>query len=113
MLKTVPINGIIIISYKDMRVNELDSITFSEIMEFYPKHNNSVYDELRDACLHGSIIPFVGAGLSVFCGYKGWLDVLKELAGYVYDPNTRASIETMIKDGSSYRLQKRSTTTIL
>lgn len=82
-----------------MRVNELDSITFSEIMEFYPKHNHSVYEELKNACQHGNIIPFVGAGLSVFCGYQGWPDVLKELSGFVYDPDIRANIETMIKDG--------------
>lgn len=30
-----------------MRVNKLDRMTFSEIMEFYPKHNQSVYNELK------------------------------------------------------------------
>ena len=82
-----------------MRVNKLDRMTFSEIMEFYPKHNQSVYNELKNACQHRNIIPFVGAGMSVFCGYKGWPNVLKELAGYVYDSSMRASIETMIEDG--------------
>ena len=82
-----------------MRVSKLDRMTFSEIMEFYPKHNQSVYDELKNACQHRNIIPFVGAGMSVFCGYKGWPDALKELAGYVYDSSVRASIETMIEDG--------------
>ena len=99
MLKIAAIDGIVIITWKNMKVNKLDCITFSEIMEFYPKHNHSVYEELRDACRRGSIIPFVGAGLSVFCGYQGWPDVLKELAGFVYDPDTRANIEMMIKNG--------------
>lgn len=82
-----------------MKVNKLCSITFSEIMEFYPKHNHSVYEELRNTCQRGSIIPFVGAGLSIFCGYQGWPDVLKELAKYVYDPGMRTSIEKMIEGG--------------
>lgn len=82
-----------------MRVSVLGSITFSEIMEFYPKHNHSVYEELKNACRQGYIIPFVGAGLSVFCGYQGWPEVLKQLAKYVYDPSIRAGIETLIDKG--------------
>ncbi len=77
----------------------MDRITFSEIMDFYPNHNRSVYEELKEACKRGCIIPFVGAGLSVFCGYQGWPDVLKELAEYIYDRNTQAAIEKMINDG--------------
>lgn len=101
MLKNVTMNGIVIIILfqKDMRVNMLSSITFSEIMEFYPEHNHSVYEELKNACQQGYIFPFVGAGLSVFCGYRGWPDVLKQLAKYVYDPSIRASIEAEIDKG--------------
>lgn len=32
------------------------------------------YEDLKNACQHGCVIPFVGAGLSVFCGYQGWPD---------------------------------------
>lgn len=77
----------------------MSNITFSEIMEFYPEHNRSVYDELKSACQRGCLIPFVGAGLSVFCGYECWSSVLKKLSKYVFDVNIRSSIETMIKDG--------------
>jgi len=82
-----------------MQVKKLDSITFSEIMEFYPNHNESVYEELKETCHSGCIIPFVGAGLSVFCGYQGWSDVLKELVKYIYDRDIQADIEKMISDG--------------
>lgn len=77
----------------------LSGITFSEIMAFYPQHNRSVYEELKSACRRNGIIPFVGAGLSVFCGYQSWPDVLRQLAGYVYDPGVRAGVEAMIQDG--------------
>ena len=82
-----------------MRVSGLSGITFSEIMAFYPQHNRSVYEELKNACRRNGIIPFVGAGLSVFCGYQSWPDVLRQLAGYVYDPGVRADVEAMIQDG--------------
>lgn len=82
-----------------MRVSGLSGITFSEIMAFYPQHNRSVYEELKSACRRNGIIPFVGAGLSVFCGYQSWPDVLRQLAGYVYDPGVRADVEAMIQDG--------------
>ncbi len=84
---------------KEMWVKDMGNITFSEIMEFYPAHNYSVYEELKDACQRGCLIPFVGAGLSVFCGYKGWPDVLKLLAKYIYDGSVRADVEKKIEDG--------------
>ena len=77
----------------------MSDITFLEIMEYYPEHNRSVYKDLKNACQHGCVIPFVGAGLSVFCGYQGWPDVLKQLANYVYDSGKSANIEAMIKSG--------------
>lgn len=82
---------------------ELNSLTFSEIMEFYPEHNQSVYEELKDACRRDGIIPFVGAGLSVFCGYQGWPEVLSQLVKYIYDRNIRSGIETMIEAGKLLR----------
>ncbi len=50
----------------------MSNITFSEIMDFYPRHNQSVFEDLKKNYQRGSLIPFVGAGLSVFCGYLGW-----------------------------------------
>lgn len=72
-------------------------------MEFYPEHNQSVYEELKDACRRDGIIPFVGAGLSVFCGYQGWPEVLSQLVKYIYDRNIRSGIETMIEAGKLLR----------
>lgn len=75
------------------------NITFSEIMDFYPGHNKSVYEDLKKDYQRGGLIPFIGAGLSVFCGYLGWPKVLKQLAGFVYDKDTKAKILKMIEDG--------------
>lgn len=77
----------------------MNRITFSEIMDFYPEHNNSVYDGLKNACRRGGLIPFVGAGLSAFCGYLGWPDVLRQLAKYIFDSDIRAEVEEMIAAG--------------
>ena len=87
------------ISQTDKRVIELSSITFSEIMKFYPAHNDFVYQELKSACQGGSLIPFVGAGLSVFCGYQSWPGVLRQLTKYIFDPNAKADAEAMIEAG--------------
>lgn len=65
-------------------------------MDFYPKHNRSVYEDLKTEYQKGNLIPFVGAGLSVFCGYKSWPSVLKELAEFVYSAEKRAQIEALI-----------------
>lgn len=75
------------------------NITFSEIMDFYPGHNKSVYEDLKKDYQRGGLIPFIGAGLSVFCGYLGWSKVLEQLAGFVYDKDTKAEILKMIEDG--------------
>lgn len=76
----------------------MSSITFSEIMDFYPQHNRSVYEDLKKDYQRGSLIPFVGAGLSVFCGYLGWPKVLERLAGFIYDNAARTKILKMIDD---------------
>lgn len=77
----------------------MGNITFSEIMDFYPGHNKSVYEDLKKDCQRGGLIPFVGAGLSAFCGYLGWSEVLERLAKFVYDNDTKAKILKKIKDG--------------
>ena len=70
----------------------MSSITFSEIMDFYPEHNKSVYEDLKKDYQRGSLIPFVGAGLSNFCGYLGWPKVLERLAGFVYEKDMKDKI---------------------
>lgn len=82
-----------------MRVRALADITFSEIMEFYPEHNRSVYEDLKRDCKAGRLIPFVGAGLSAFCGYQSWTAVLKDLAGYLFDDGIRTGVQSLIEAG--------------
>lgn len=77
----------------------MSNINFDEIMNFYPHHNRSVYDDLTNDCKSKNLIPFVGAGLSVFCGYKLWPDVLRQLSKFVFSEEKRNEINTMINDG--------------
>ncbi len=98
-LKSHVVSGILIILQKIWKVIGLGNITFQEIMEFYPAHNRSVYEDLKKDFQNGCMIPFVGAGLSIFCGYLRWPQVLRQLAGFVYDRADRSGIESLIADG--------------
>ncbi len=80
-------------------MSALANITFSEIMDFYPEHNRSVYEDLKRDCQAGRLIPFVGAGLSAFCGYKGWTAVLRDLAGYIFADGIRDGVQELIEKG--------------
>ncbi|MDE6387367.1 MAG: SIR2 family protein [Lachnospiraceae bacterium] len=77
----------------------MSNITFSEIMKFYPGHNKSVYEDLKEDYLRGSLIPFVGAGLSAFCGYLGWSKVLEKLAEFIFENDIKSAIYKMIESG--------------
>lgn len=77
----------------------MSRITFDEIMNFYPEHNRSVYDDLKNDCINHKLIPFIGAGLSVFCGYLGWTDVLKKLSKFIYSKEKQEAILTTINSG--------------
>lgn len=77
----------------------MSNITFSEIMDFYPRHNKSVFEDLKKNYQSGSLIPFVGAGLSVFCGYLGWQQVLKKLTEFIFEENIKNEIDNMIESG--------------
>lgn len=85
--------------YVREQVGRMSQITFQEIMDFYPKHNRSVYNDLLNDCRQGGLVPFVGAGLSVFCGYLSWPDVLRQLIDFVFDEAERTRIEEMIGRG--------------
>lgn len=75
------------------------NITFDEIMDFYPEHNRSVFEDLKSDCRNKYLIPFVGAGLSAFCGYLGWPDVLRQLVKFVFSADKQEDINTMIEKG--------------
>ena len=76
----------------------MSNITFSEIMDFYPRHNQSVFEDLKKNYQRGSLIPFVGAGLSVFCGYLGWQQVLKKLTEFIFEDDIKVNASKMIED---------------
>lgn len=52
------------------------SVTFEEIMEFH-KRNRTIYNALVERYKEKSIIPFIGAGMSVAAGFKTWDAFLK------------------------------------
>ena len=69
--------------------------TFQEIMDYKPKHNQDVYDEIKKHL--SDLIPFVGAGLTNFA-YGSWPGALKTLAGYISDTKTKQEIRQLIRD---------------
>ena len=70
---------------KERQVCALSKISFNDVMNFSHKHNISVYHNIVAAQKNGSLIPFVGAGMSIFCGYKPWGDVLCDLAEFIQE----------------------------
>lgn len=76
----------------------LANLTFQDVIRFYPSNNDAVYKDLKDALLGGHLTPFVGAGLSVFCGYKLWPDVLTELSEFIPDDIPKAEAQEMIRE---------------
>ena len=48
------------------------SLKFQNVIGFYRANNDAVCKDLKTAYLGGRLTPFVGAGLSVFCGCKLW-----------------------------------------
>lgn len=80
----------------------LNKIRFDDVMKFCPNHNLSVYHKIVAAQKEKSLIPFVGAGMSVFCGYKLWGNVLCELAEFIQEDmedQHKAALE-QIKNGA-------------
>lgn len=81
-------------------VGMLDRIKFDDVMNFYPKHNHSIYSKIVAEQKIGSLIPFVGAGMSVFCGYKLWGAVLRELAEFILIEDKREVALKQINNGA-------------
>lgn len=48
-----------------------DMTNFEEIMA-YSEDNPQIFDELAGMCIKKMIVPFIGAGLSVFAGFNTW-----------------------------------------
>ena len=44
---------------------------FKKIMNYSPE-NQKVFDELAGLCIKRLIVPYIGAGMSVFAGFKTW-----------------------------------------
>lgn len=55
------------------------------------------FERLVDAARRGAVVPFVGAGLTMSCGMKGWQEFLYHLADESLTP--RATIERYVRDG--------------
>ena len=78
----------------------MNKINFDDVMNFYPRHNHSIYSKIVEAQKSGSLIPFVGAGMSIFCGYKLWGDVLRELTEFILIDDNRQIALKQIDDGA-------------
>ena len=85
----------------------ISKLTFEDIMNFCPKHNRSIYDNIVAAQTDGNVIPFIGAGLSAFCGYKLWGGVLSELADFIPDEEAKAAALSEIQ---AYEYEKAAQT---
>ena len=71
-------------------------LTFDDIMN-YCKTNRVIFDEIKKNL--DCIVPFVGAGLSVFA-YPLWKEALKDLTEFINNKNTREKIKLLINEGS-------------
>lgn len=78
----------------------MSKMKFEDVMNFYPKHNQSIFGKIVKAQKSGSLIPFVGAGMSAFCGYKLWGDVLRELADFIPIEDVRRTALEQIDSGT-------------
>ena len=61
----------------------MKSLTFDKVMAFCEPNNTAIFEEMKLAHQRQQLTPFVGAGLSVFCGYKLWPQILNDLASYL------------------------------
>ena len=73
------------------------NLKFQDVIGFYQANNDAVYKDLKTAYHGGKLTPFVGAGLSVFCGYKLWPNVLKELSAFIPDEGPKREALEMIE----------------
>lgn len=72
------------------------AITFQNIMDFATV-NRQNYEQLKQQIQRGTVIPFVGAGLSA-CVYPGWKKVLQIIAEDVMDLNAKKDVLKLLSD---------------
>ena len=72
------------------------AITFQNIMDFATV-NRENYEQLKQQIQRGTVIPFVGAGLSA-CVYPGWKKVLQIIAEDVMDLNAKKDVLKLLSD---------------
>lgn len=68
-------------------------LTFEKIMAYHPQ-NKQVFELLKNRI--GSVIPFVGAGLSAFC-YPQWTQALKDMANNIRNRKNKREIVNAIQ----------------
>lgn len=97
LLKNIEPDGKLCLYSNERQVLPLASLKFQDVIGFYQANNDAVYKDLKTAYLGGRLTPFVGAGLSVFCGYKLWPSVLKELSAFVPDEESKQEALDLIE----------------
>ena len=97
LLKNIERNGKLCLYSNERQVLPLASLKFQDVIGFYQANNNAVYKDLKTAYLGGRLTPFVGAGLSVFCGYKLWPSVLRELSAFIPDEGAKQEALDLIE----------------
>ena len=97
LLKNIEPDGKLCLYSNERQVLPLASLKFQDVIGFYQANNDAVYKDLKTAYLGGRLTPFVGAGLSVFCGYKLWPSVLKELSAFIPDEGKKQEALDLIE----------------
>ena len=78
----------------------MNRISFDTVINFYPEHNAWAYGQLLSAMQDtATVVPFVGAGLSAFCGYPSWPNVLSKMCGNIRDDSKREQVRMQIESG--------------
>ena len=77
----------------------MSRISFEKVINFYPEHNAWAYSQLLSAIRDTTVVPFVGAGLSAFCGYPSWPSVLTKMCSNLRDPGKREIVRKQIEEG--------------
>lgn len=78
----------------------MNRITFDAVINFYPEHNSWAYSQLLSALRDTTtVVPFVGAGLSAFCGYPSWPNVLTRMHSNIRDQSKKDAVLKQIQDG--------------
>ena len=69
-------------------------LTFEDIMNYHPE-NREVFEDLKRKL--PMVVPFVGAGLSVPCGYPQWGKALEGMAKRIGDISKKENVAEIIK----------------